>query len=404
MIASDAFTVERHALRITQPITVFADDEIQIDCSLQGVGRKFGRIDFSKGFSQWWFLSHIDFHTPSEHTQEGKRYDGEIQLHHFYSATALEAGVENEMATVSIFMESFDDAAPYLYLDKIICLWRRHEHSVRRECGLDPVPGSYPGCFSMNRKLKRHVDTPRRPKQKFQTVQDIILYNSKHKGKNTTQMPNLHMDDVNWSPPEDKDWDAWIAHESAKLQTEDTTYYDITKETATYNSTTDADVAAHESFRKLLEGDEIEWFNYFPMLGVRTEYYYRYSGSGTIPPCYGNFQENSRKGTNHWRVLKDPIRIHPRQLKELQRLLKDRIAPTDDPVNPCQPDTAARVKNDGTVDAARPVQYHHPAHFKVFCECQDWPSKWPEDRAWCKIEDLTERFYDHPYNFDTNGF
>jgi hypothetical protein len=52
------------------------DDEIRIDCNKEGVGRKFGRIDFSKGFSQWWFLSHIDFHTPSEHTQEGKRYDG----------------------------------------------------------------------------------------------------------------------------------------------------------------------------------------------------------------------------------------------------------------------------------------------------------------------------------------
>jgi hypothetical protein len=210
------------------------------------------------------------------------------------------------------------------------------------------------------------------------------------------------MDDVNWSPPEDKDWEEWIDQESAKLKKEDRTYYDLKKNSN--NSTTKEDVAAHESFRKLLEGDEIEWFNYFPMLGVRTEYYYRYSGTSTIPPCYGQFQENSRKGTNHWRVLKDPIRIHPRQLKELQRLLKDRIAPMDDPVNPCQPDTAAKVNNDGTVEAARPLQYYHPAHFKVFCECKDWPSKWPEDRAWCAIEDITERFYDHPYNFDTNGF
>jgi hypothetical protein len=184
MIASDAFTVERHALRITQPITVSGNDDIQIDCSKEGVGQKFGRIDFSKGFSQWWFLSHIDFRTPSEHTQEGKRYDGEIQLNHFYSATALEAGVENELATVSIFMESFEDAAPYLYLDKVMCLWRRHEYSVRRECGLDPVPGSYPGCFPMNRKLRRYGDEkPRRPRQKFQTVQDSILYHEKKRAR-----------------------------------------------------------------------------------------------------------------------------------------------------------------------------------------------------------------------------
>ena len=30
----------------------------------------------------------------------------------------------------------------------------------------------------------------------------------------------------------------------------------------------------HQQFRDLLEGDEIEWFNYWPMLGARTEYYY----------------------------------------------------------------------------------------------------------------------------------
>lgn len=80
LIAADAFTVERHALRVSQPITVFEDQELQIDCENSDGKRRFGRIDFSTGFSQWWYLSHIDFHTPSEHTQEGKRYDGEIQL------------------------------------------------------------------------------------------------------------------------------------------------------------------------------------------------------------------------------------------------------------------------------------------------------------------------------------
>jgi hypothetical protein len=103
--------------------------------------------------------------------------------------------------------------------------------------------------------------------------------------------------------------------------------------------------------------------------------------------------------------MKDPIHIHPRQLKELQRLLKDRVAPIDDPISACQPDTVAKVNtNDGTVEAAWPVQYSNPVHFKVFCNCKDWPSKWPEDRAWCGIDGVNERFYDHPYNFDTNGF
>jgi hypothetical protein len=98
---ADAFTIERHALRIAQPISVydnFDDDKdgvrdgVRLNCRIDGKGSRFGRIDYSKGFSHWWHLSHIDIHTPSEHTQDGQRYDGEIQLQHFYSITGSEAG------------------------------------------------------------------------------------------------------------------------------------------------------------------------------------------------------------------------------------------------------------------------------------------------------------------------
>ena len=107
--------------------------------------------------------------------------------------------------------------------------------------------------------------------------------------------------------------------------------------------------------------------------------------------------------------MKDPIRIHPRQLRELQRLMADRIAPKGSEVDECKPDTAARVNRDPAdsrkiieVDAARPLMYSSRSHFKTFCECKDWPSKWPEDRAWCN-QGIEERFYENPYNFDTNG-
>jgi len=90
--------MERHVLWITQPITIFDNTDFRINCNKPGVGRWFGRIDFSKVFSQWWFLSHVDFYNPSEHTKEEKRYNGEIQLQHCYSACVTEAGgVSNEM-------------------------------------------------------------------------------------------------------------------------------------------------------------------------------------------------------------------------------------------------------------------------------------------------------------------
>jgi hypothetical protein len=358
-----------------------------------------------------WFLSHIDVHTPSEHTQEGKRYDAELQLQHFYSVNASTAKVANEMGTVSIFLQAYDDAPPYRYLDKVICQWRRHEYETRKECNLPPVAESYPGCFPNQRRnmMRREESSSKRTKKKapYQTVHDWIVAKKRHEQQenkaNLTSIPSLVMDDVNFEGPEmtEEEWVVFIAKESAKFRVEEELWKEVHSE---FNDTVRAHEEFHERHRQLIGGDEIEWFNYFAMLGVRTEYYYRYSGSQTIPPCYGNFDSSSRHETNHWRVLKDPIRIHPRQLAEMKRLLAERIAPRGAETLSCKKDTAAKVRSDGTVDVARPLQYTHPAHFKVFCECKDWPSKWPEDREWCGIDDLNERFYKTPYNFETSGF
>lgn len=88
----------------------------------------------------------------------------------------------------------------------------------------------------------------------------------------------------------------------------------------------------------------------------------------------------------------------------MERLLRERVAGPLDPLKACQADTAARVDADGHVNVARPLMDTNSVHFKVFCECKDWPSKWPEDRAWCEINNVQERFYSHPYNYETDGY
>jgi hypothetical protein len=92
-----AFVIDRHALRIVQPMA-WSDalGKYRLDCN-DGTGRRWGRIDFSKGFSHWWLLSHVDVHVPSEHTQEGKRYSGELQMYHFYSLPEAQTGIHNEV-------------------------------------------------------------------------------------------------------------------------------------------------------------------------------------------------------------------------------------------------------------------------------------------------------------------
>ncbi len=419
LIDADAFTIERHALRISQPIEVYDDfffdtdgvqDGVRLNCVIEGLGSRFGRIDFSKGFSQWWHLSHIDIHTPSEHTQEGVRYDAEIQLHHFYSVTPAEAGINNEVATVSVFVQAYEDAAPYAFLDKMICQWRRKEYEVRTECGLEPIQSTYPGCFPLpQRDRKRNLRHEQQGIKKtgnttkFQTAQDVIFHNFKHRNNPNHTNVRIRMDESNWDSAEEKDWDAWIEEQSKKMNEDEDLYHRMRVRDHGGNHTEEL----HEEYRNLIMYDELEYHNYWPLIGVRTEYYFRYSGSQTIPPCYGNFVQQERNGTNHWRVMKDPIQIHVRQLQEIRRLTAERIAPLNSTVNACKADTAATVTRDAEdpsqildVNNARPLQSWRISHFKTFCECKNWPSKWPEDRAWCEIEDETERFYEKPYNFN----
>ena len=112
-----------------------------------------------------------------------------------------------------------------------------------------------------------------------------------------------------------------------------------------------------------------------------------------VPPCYD---------TVHWRPFKDPIRVHPRQIAELQRLLAWRLNEDS-----CNVDTAGVLSEDGNrITANREIQYYHNTHRKVFCECKDWPSKFEGDREWCANwrEDTNyDRFYVRPYSFDSNG-
>jgi hypothetical protein len=102
--------------------------------------------------------------------------------------------------------------------------------------------------------------------------------------------------------------------------------------------------------------------------------------------------------------MKDPIRITTRQLNELHRLLKERVAPANDPLRACQPDTAATAyTGDSTrVNVSRPLMATNKIHYDSFCACQ-WPSHFQEDVSWCALPQST-RLYNQPYNFATNGF
>jgi Eukaryotic-type carbonic anhydrase len=325
------------------------------------------------------------------------------------------------LGTVLVFLEVLDNAPDYDVLNKLICAWRGVEHQTRMECGLEPITSDYPGCISYSsdstsdtggvtaqQNAARHLRSPftataeqaeellrdsipynMKPVQpRAVSAYDIIIQNNLNLATNASYEPiKIGLDpDYHIVDPNSFDWDAFIAEQYEK---------DLRKS------------SAHDHHgRELMNYEHVDWFNYFPMIGCRTEYYFRYSGTQTIPPCHGRFASGqSRANTNNWRAMKDPIRISQRQLLELNRLLRDRIAPIDDPINQCQPDTAGKVDPDtGMISVARPLQQQSKPHYTVFCECANWISKWAEDLNWCLEQDQLTRFYGNPYNFPSTEF
>lgn len=384
LVQKDTFSIERHALRSGQPITRNAQGEYVLDCP----GGRWAQLDYARGFPQWWLLSHWDLKLPSEHVQNGKRYDGEIQLHQFYQIPPRPGVVTNEMGTVSFFLEARDHWPDNANLNRMICQFRRKEEETRQQCGLESVPMGYPGCWTYTRfnetaaestrernlrKGREHVDRIKTDPQLYEppTVYDLFMHNFQHE-HNESYAPKMVNTDGITTDPKDFRRPADVAKELEEKQER----------------------------RHLLEYDHLDYHNYWPLLDVRTEYYHRYQGTATIPPCYGDFLgDGTRRNTNNWRVMKDPIRISTRQLDELHRLMRERIAPPTDPLNPCQPDTAAAVDPEtGRVNVARPLMRTGRPHFDVYCECTKWPSQWPEDKEYCRGS-LQDRFYRQPYNF-----
>lgn len=261
-----SFKVDRHALRILQPVYWSGNRRrYSLNCRNEQGGSAFGRIDFSRGFSNWWYLSHTDVHLPSEHTQDGKRYDAELQMYHFYSVTGEVAGVDNEMGTVSVFLEAFDTVEDYEILNEVICAWREDEERTRSNCGLPSVRKLYDGCPKNNSEAKlRRKATKTESEEQPRSVNDILIQNIFQQNLDPSNEPKL-VDLTN------------------DMLERDHEHRDLFFNTETTNSS--------------------KWNNYFALDGVKTEYYYRYSGTQTIPPCYGTFVSGAknRRQTNHWR-------------------------------------------------------------------------------------------------------
>jgi Eukaryotic-type carbonic anhydrase len=114
------------------------------------------------------------------------------------------------------------------------------------------------------------------------------------------------------------------------------------------------------------------WHPYDWVDACKTEYYFQYLGSLVEPPCFVGV---------HWRIMRRPIRISPRQL----RIISNLVAKRQDPITCKINSTVGKPRNDGTkwVDVNRPIQMLQGRHDLAFCECVDWNSSLIEDKTYC---------------------
>lgn len=186
------------------------------------------------------------------------RYEGKLSIGSLsYSAHSCQ-----QMATVSIFLEAYDDTPDYDVLNRIICQWRQVEERTRQQCGLDSVTTEYPGCMVYTRGSSTNTSSTdangyRRdllddePVETPLTIFDLWKHNAKHHNDPDFEPKHLHVSQENRQAP-DFDWDEFIA--SVYHQEE-----------------------ANKGHRHLLNYDHVgPWHNYFGMLGVKT---------GTLRPC-----------------------------------------------------------------------------------------------------------------------
>jgi hypothetical protein len=182
----------------------------------------------------------------------------------------------------TILFEAYDNAAPFGFLDKLICQWRLAEDATRAECGMPSITTAYPGCLSNQRGLNNTLSSARRdvengsperlehenenrglrsqstgsrkdsrtPKERRKSFSalDVVLGNSASEHGEDTGRWKLEMDPSNFRPEmSDNEWDAFIQSQYEQEQVQ-------------------------EGHRHLTNYDNVgPWHNYFLMIGVKTE-------------------------------------------------------------------------------------------------------------------------------------
>ena len=171
-------------------------------------------------------------------------------MYQFYSVNASVAGVPNQMGTVSIFLQVYAGATDYNVLNKLICMWRRAEEITRKACGLPSITSPYAGCPKYTRTSTRNL---RVEAKAAQSIHDVLADKLEEAKEDPAVYEPYIMSDTNDFDEHKQDWDE-IIQEYHQQQ------------------------GQAQNHGRHLGYQNVPWHNYFGLLDVKTEYYFRYSG------------------------------------------------------------------------------------------------------------------------------
>jgi len=288
----------------------------------------------------------FELKVPSEHTIEGKRYDGEFQIYHLINTNAENRGNREDLisATSVLLDASEDDKSDWL--EELLDGWEDAAEKERKErCdGYDAYPVTIPVGTPTPEPTSTPTSTP--------TYRYLGCYKDKKKDRvfsNEALKRGASVEECSVLCEGYKffsrqymgqcfcgDSTAYARHgSSAPCECHGENVGSYTG--CVYDNEPSESAESSRQFLRGLKKKKKSWSIYSPF---KKEYYYGYRGSLTAPPCSNSV---------NWYVMNDQEKISRKQLERIQDLITGYLD------EDCQYGTYAETRG-GKVSVARPIQ------------------------------------------------
>jgi len=322
----------------------------------------------------------FELKVPSEHTIEGKRYDGEFQIYHLINTNAENRGNREDLISATSVLLDASKNDHNDWLEELLDGWEDAAKKERKRCGgYDAYPVTIPVGTPTSKPTRVPTSTP------TAAPTGTYRYLGCYKDKKKDRVFSNEVTDRGASVEE-----CSVLCEGYKFfsrQSKGQCFCGDSTEYARHGSSTlcdchGANVGSYKGcvydnepsdsrrfsrqflrrLKKKKKKKKKKWSIYSPF---KKEYYYGYRGSLTSPPCSNSV---------NWYVMNNQQKISRKQLGRIQDLITGYLD------KDCQYGTYAETRR-GKVSVARPIQDARGRGI-FHCTKDDYPIKVEKVKVW----------------------